>query len=216
MDAKNRNGQPATLVVVAPEGLCLDFANTRQWRGRPEPVETLKSAPDLLDWLRSALHPPEALAQALIARWEAEARSAEADLAAAIALRETIQRIFDRVAQGMAPEEADLDGLNQALATLPARRGLARSSAGVYGWNLALAPPILPDLLAPILWSAADLLVKPQLGRVRRCANRDCLWLFVDDSKSGNRRWCSMSSCGNRAKAQRHYRRRKGAAQAAG
>ncbi|MCW5729328.1 MAG: ABATE domain-containing protein [Alphaproteobacteria bacterium] len=215
MDAKDRNGQPATLVVVAPEGLCLDFANTRQWRGRPEPVETLKSAPDLLDWLRSALHPSEPPTQALMARWEAERGSAEADLAAAIALRETIHGIFDRVAQGMAPEDADLDGLNQALATLPARRGLARSSAGGFGWKLVLAPSILPDLLAPILWSAADLLVKPLPARVQRCANRECLWLFVDDSKSGNRRWCSMSSCGNRAKAQRHYRRRKGAAQAA-
>jgi len=63
--------------------------------------------------------------------------------------------------------------------------------------------------LTPILWSAADLLVSRRLERVRQCANSQCLWLFLDDSKSGNRRWCSMSACGNRAKAHRHYLRHK-------
>ena len=64
-------------------------------------------------------------------------------------------------------------------------------------------------LLAPVLWSAADLLVGSQLARVRQCANPACGWLFLDNSKSGNRRWCSMSACGNRAKAHRHYLRQK-------
>jgi predicted RNA-binding Zn ribbon-like protein len=41
---------------------------------------------------------------------------------------------------------------------------------------------------------------------VRRCANDKCLWLFIDRSKAGTRRWCDMAACGNRAKAQRHYR----------
>jgi predicted RNA-binding Zn ribbon-like protein len=44
---------------------------------------------------------------------------------------------------------------------------------------------------------------------VRECANDKCLWLFLDDSKNGTRRWCSMSACGNRAKAHRHYARLK-------
>jgi predicted RNA-binding Zn ribbon-like protein len=44
---------------------------------------------------------------------------------------------------------------------------------------------------------------------LRRCANPECLWLFIDASKSGNRRWCDMASCGNRAKAARHYLKRK-------
>jgi hypothetical protein len=43
------------------------------------------------------------------------------------------------------------------------------------------------------------------LDRVRRCANPECGWLFLDDSRAGKRRWCSMSSCGNRARARRHY-----------
>jgi predicted RNA-binding Zn ribbon-like protein len=39
--------------------------------------------------------------------------------------------------------------------------------------------------------------------------NDQCGWLFMDDSKNGSRRWCSMQSCGNRAKAHRHYLRSK-------
>jgi predicted RNA-binding Zn ribbon-like protein len=69
--------------------------------------------------------------------------------------------------------------------------------------------PSAGALLAPTLWSAADLLVGAQLHRVRQCANPECGWLFLDNSKSGNRRWCSMSACGNCAKAHRHYLRQK-------
>lgn len=43
--------------------------------------------------------------------------------------------------------------------------------------------------------------------RIRRCANPACVLLFLDVSKSGRRRWCDMSSCGNRAKVARHYER---------
>jgi len=57
--------------------------------------------------------------------------------------------------------------------------------------------------------SAGDLLLGPKLARVRQCANPACRFLFLDDSKAGNRRWCSMAACGNRAKAHRHYLRRK-------
>ena len=44
-------------------------------------------------------------------------------------------------------------------------------------------------------------------GRVRCCRHPDCMLWFVDVSKGGQRRWCSMERCGNRAKVQRHYER---------
>jgi hypothetical protein len=43
--------------------------------------------------------------------------------------------------------------------------------------------------------------------RVRNCANPDCPFSFLDTTRSGTRRWCSMTVCGNRLKARRHYRR---------
>jgi predicted RNA-binding Zn ribbon-like protein len=65
------------------------------------------------------------------------------------------------------------------------------------------------DLLAPIAWSAADLMTGARAQRVRQCEdNKGCGWLFLDESRAGTRRWCSMGDCGNRAKARRHYLRK--------
>ena len=122
----------------------------------------------------------------------------------AIGLRETIFAALPRPRPGGAPAEDDLAALNAALAQAPARQ---RVRPG--GWDIGAPEPSVGTLLAPALWSAADLLVGHQLARVRQCANPACGWLFLDNSKSGNRRWCSMSACGNRAKAHRHYLRQK-------
>lgn len=46
-------------------------------------------------------------------------------------------------------------------------------------------------------------------GRLRACANSDCTLFFVDHSRNNGGRWCSMATCGNRAKARRHYARRR-------
>jgi predicted RNA-binding Zn ribbon-like protein len=78
-----------------------------------------------------------------------------------------------------------------------------------FGWRIDRDPLNAAALLAPVLWSAGDLIVSPERGRLRHCLNDQCGWLFMDDSKNGSRRWCSMQSCGNRAKAHRHYLRSK-------
>lgn len=44
-------------------------------------------------------------------------------------------------------------------------------------------------------------------GRLRPCANQECQLFLLDRSRAGTARWCSMSGCGNRMKARRHYRR---------
>jgi len=56
--------------------------------------------------------------------------------------------------------------------------------------------------------SAAELLTSDNVDRVRECEDdRGCGYLFIDQSKNRSRRWCSMESCGNRAKARRYYAR---------
>jgi predicted RNA-binding Zn ribbon-like protein len=184
-------------VIPAPDSdLCLAYANTRYWRGGAAPTEDLKTPDDLLRWTATA----GTLPPALVERFLEPASVFEA----AIALREAIHRCFAATAAGRAPEAADLASLNAALSEAPARQRVA-----IGGWEIGVRAPSVGVLLAPVLWSAADLLVGSQLNRVRQCANPECGWLFLDNSKSGNRRWCSMSSCGNRAKAHRHYLRKK-------
>lgn len=175
--------------MIRPD-LCLEFANTRYWRGQTTPTETLATAADLAAWAKSAKVP------------------SPRDFEAALGLRETIHRLFDAHAQGKAPAPRDLEALNAALAAAPARTTLKRGKDG-YDWDIDMKSGTALALLAPVLWSAGDLLASPKLGKVHRCANPECLYLFLDDSRAGKRRWCSMASCGNRAKARRHYHKSK-------
>jgi predicted RNA-binding Zn ribbon-like protein len=64
-------------------------------------------------------------------------------------------------------------------------------------------------MLWPVLQSAAELLTSDEIHQVRECNSDRCTWLFVDRSRTHRRRWCDMKTCGNRAKARRHYQRTK-------
>ncbi len=201
--------QRPTDVIPAPAAdLCLDFANTRMWRGTASPQETLHHLDDVMAWCagRGTL-PPERL-QRFKNWWQGQNDIAAIVFGETIEVREIIYRLFSTLAAQRAPAAADLQALSRALTQTPARTTVAPAPPG-YAWQVPQSEPIASTLLTPVLWSAGDLLVSHRLERVRQCANSQCLWLFLDDSKSGNRRWCSMSACGNRAKAHRHYLRRK-------
>jgi len=42
---------------------------------------------------------------------------------------------------------------------------------------------------------------------VKVCANPHCSWMFVDESRSGSRRWCDVSICGSLVNVRRYRRR---------
>jgi predicted RNA-binding Zn ribbon-like protein len=69
------------------------------------------------------------------------------------------------------------------------------------------AAPDDESLEAATARSALGLLCEPQPERMKICGN--CGWLFIDRSKNRSRTWCDMAVCGNRAKANRHYHRKK-------
>lgn len=61
-------------------------------------------------------------------------------------------------------------------------------------------------------WAARMVLAWGELqrdmpGRLWPCANGECHLFLLDLSRGGTGRWCSMSGCGNRMKARRHYSR---------
>jgi predicted RNA-binding Zn ribbon-like protein len=201
--AKNVSPSTQTLVSTARADLCLDFANTRYWRGTDEPTETLKSFADVFTWMVAANALDKTTVEALKRDWSAKG----GDYAETIALREALYRIFSSVAAEAEPRPQDIEILNRTLMAAPVRAQLVKQD-GAYLWRAELKPR-LADLLAPVLWTAGDMLAEPRRDRVRLCANEKCVWLFLDDSKSGTRRWCAMSACGNRAKAHRHYQRMK-------
>ena len=65
-------------------------------------------------------------------------------------------------------------------------------------------------LLAAIARSAAELIVEGEAAPVKRCANPECHLFFYDDSRTRQRRWCSMAVCGNRHKVAAFLRRKHG------
>jgi predicted RNA-binding Zn ribbon-like protein len=209
MAVRKHHTATAPPILAPTEDLCLAFANTLSWRGSHAPTEALGGLTDLLDWLAEAGQRPST-AWSDAAKWSSDHPQRAAQLfAQAVALREAIFRCCFAVASGDAARDADLDALTRALAVAPPRRRLVRD-AGLYAWAGGEGALSAPLLLAPILWSAADLLTHADQLRVRHCANDKCLWLFIDRSKAGARRWCDMAACGNRAKAQRHYRKSRG------
>src|SRR5260370_37284142 len=121
--------------TVAPRrNLCIDFANTRYWRGS-EPVETVHDFSEMVRWCdTNAMLEREAAERAL--QWsEKHGRDAAGIFDHAIALRETIYRICFALADGKTPEARDVAAINASLDRAPERRVLAHHEK-TFRWRL--------------------------------------------------------------------------------
>jgi predicted RNA-binding Zn ribbon-like protein len=181
--------------VTGPElvgnALCLDFANTVN--RRPDPDRDWLAEPDGLR--RWAHHAGLAMRRSVVG------------LEAACKLREAVYRTFHAVAGGRKPAADDLGVITATYADgLEAARLVPGSTTYGLEW-----PQPASD--RRVLWAVADsaveLLRHGPLDRVGECPS--CGWLFLDTSRNGRRRWCSMAMCGNRVKSARHYASRSGA-----
>ncbi|MCI4350556.1 MAG: CGNR zinc finger domain-containing protein [Thermoplasmata archaeon] len=93
----------------------------------------------------------------------------------------------------------------------PAARGFERLlRSGRLRLRLGRQSRIIAEPMGTPSWVAAwgvATMLSSHPGRLRRCAHPACGCYFLDTSRSGRRKWCAMALCGNRVKAQRHYRR---------
>lgn len=185
--------------------LCLDFANSAVFEGRAVAKEYWCDYAAFVVWLRHAGALDAAAIEGAASAALAQPAEAGAALARAVVLRAALYGLFSDIAAGRRPAEADLAALNAALARMPTPPRLA-SMGGRLAWAWPAGASALELPLWPALWSAAELLMAPELARVRECES--CSWLFLDTSRNHTRRWCSMEDCGNVAKARRHYARR--------
>lgn len=187
--------------------LALAFANTAGFHALEDRKEELSTFADLVDWA----HTHELLSRAEGGRMRTfpdEDMKAAALLAEARSLRDAIQGLFSRIARRRGPSPESFVLLNERLAeALPHGRVVAGPKGG-YVWSWEKSDD-MGRILWPVVKSAADLLMSDDLARLRECAGRDCSRLFLDQSRNGSRRWCSMEGCGNRAKVRRFYRRSK-------
>ncbi len=205
-------GRPKTQVLWTDPPICLDFTNTLYYRSdSSKEKDSLNSYADLLAWCIQAGTLSDAESQQLLREAESRLRDAAQALRRARRLRETIYRIFFAIAQGIPPNETDLVDLNAALARTVSKSRIVATN-DVFTWTSQVDCDALDRVIWPVIWSATDLLTSGGIRLVKHCAASDCRSLFLDISRNKKRRWCRMSSCGNRAKARRHYHRLKGAA----
>jgi predicted RNA-binding Zn ribbon-like protein len=198
--------------------LCLDFANTAEGRRGAIFGEYLGTYSRLVAWAELAGVLSSAQSSALLHLAERDPRASSAAYREAVALRETIYRVFATLAADASRSgavAADVDTLRRVEVDALAAGRLVRQGSE-FGWTWA--EPAAPDDLRRMLWplahSAIELLTSPDVARVKECpggGNTPCSWLFVDLSKNGIRRWCRMSECGSIAKARRQTTRRRDA-----
>lgn len=179
----------------------LDLVNTfrERWRRR---VETLVTPADLVAWLgRVGLLDP-----ALPVPRGAQGTALLDD---ARTLREAVDAGVVAAVEGVAPSAAALATIDGWLASADARPTLRPGADGQPVLARAVPADPVRAALAALALDAAEALGTPAArARVRIRAGETCSARFFDRSPAGRRRWCSMTSCGNVAKARRHRARR--------
>lgn len=168
-----------------PGALCLELLLTGG-PGELARFETLHRPADLADWAaRSRLSPAP------------EVQVTELELATARVVRDAILTAARARAHGEDPRPEDLGPVNAAAATLPLTPLFEPSAPGGRRWA---RPSTGEQLLATVARDAIELFTGPYAHRIRECGADNCQLIFVDTSRPGRRRWCSMERCGNRHK----------------
>ncbi|MGE5689849.1 MAG: ABATE domain-containing protein [Pseudomonadota bacterium] len=162
----------------------LELCNTRAGWGEAAPKEYLASYAHLVALAREV---------GLVSPEDAAALDAPspAALRRALALREALYQVVSDPRPGDA----------WSVVADEAARAAAVATLTPEGWRL----PVRADLpVLAVARSAAELLTSEH-APVRRCPGTGCGWLFLDPR--GRRRWCTMATCGNRAKVRAHAAR---------
>ncbi len=177
--------------------LALDFVGTVAFRGSGAPQERLPDATSLARWLAAA---------GLVAG-PATLRVSASVFDGALVLREAIARAASALMDGAQPSARDVATIN----------------AGAAGVALGV-PQLGRDLSArwksasPVEFAlgrvAADAVtvLGAERARLTRCALDDCGALLLSRARNEPRRWCSMETCGNRAKVAAFRARKAGQA----
>ncbi|MCQ0090255.1 ABATE domain-containing protein [Roseovarius sp. M141] len=148
------------------------------------PLERMRNPADLERWLT-------AVAGQVVAR-----KPTGQNLVAARRLRAALVGLVDRLHSSQSPVVQDIEILNEFAALPPPVVQL-----GVTGKTLEKNDGLdASAVFGMIARDGIDLLTGGDFAKVRLCAGEDCSVYFVDHSRPGKRRWCSMGRCGNKAK----------------
>jgi predicted RNA-binding Zn ribbon-like protein len=171
----------------------VDLVNSEEWDTFGRRTDHLPNP----DWLRFFLR-----------QWHFAKPSRES---APIAKLETLRSALRKSGQALSVAKtipvAQLRILNQALNVSATRELVQRQN----GLQIELVPAVSgwKWILAEVAQSFADTLANGDGARIKFCQNRDCRWIFYDQTKGKTRCWCSSKSCGNRERVRRSRARKK-------
>lgn len=173
----------------------LDFVNTAEDRGHPRAEDALTTVGDLRAWgVRYGI---------LDATATCEGPADE--LVRAIAARELLYRLWSRRARGGSDDPADLAHLTELAADALGSATPRPGDDGRVSWRFATGD--LTSVRHVVVTAAVELLTHTGTARLKQCPGDQCGWFFLDTTKRGNRRWCSMRDCGQAAKTAERRRR---------
>ncbi|MGS2763279.1 CGNR zinc finger domain-containing protein [Sinomicrobium sp. M5D2P9] len=189
---------PVNNISLEGGTLCLDFINTVHDRKKEPSEDYLLEIDDLIAW--------GTLLRLFPVNTSALAGKDKDLLEKAVSFRELLYRMFLSLSKGAPVTAKDMESFNRYLSEYLSALTLKETRDGFErGWDLPEKD--ISRILGPVLLDAYDLMLSGKLHRVKECPN--CGWLFLDTTKNGRRRWCSMKSCGSNVKAMEWYRRHK-------
>ena len=205
-----RNTQPQYTPTMASARTTFTFVGERLWLDFVNSELSARSSDALYDfealvqWLEAAAVLDIERSAGIRRRAIQQPAGAAASLIDARRVRASLRTLAER---GVVSERIRMDSLgeiNRVLGRSAGTRRVDLKTDGTFARSFVPVGDAFAGLVIPVVESAADALIAGELSRVRRCADSRCLRVFYDTTKNGRRRWCDMSTCGNRAKAARH------------
>ena len=187
--------------------LCLDFVNTIHDRIYEPERDYWVTYVHLLQWaLKAGIIKPGEY-EILLEYYESKPSPGPKLLKEAIKVRELLYSLFLPISSGKKVSGDNLAAFNEIVSKcLPRLRLKPHNKGFSQTWQFTPGESVM--IIAPVIYSAYELLLSDRLDRIKECTN--CGWLFLDTTKNGTRRWCSMNTCGSIVKAKEWYHRNKG------
>ena len=185
---------------------CFHFINTvHNWVDALVP-DYLLSPIDIVVWAKKAEVLDAEQARSLEKWTLSNRRHTMQGLSRAKILRGILHKIFYAISEQKRIDSDELQRFNSFLADLLPKMRL-KNSRGKYVQYWDFPNQNVDVVLAPLVNDGYDLILSDKLDRIKNCPS--CGWIFLDTSKNGRRRWCSMKSCGSNVKALQWYYRQK-------
>lgn len=167
--------------------VCLDLVNTISFPDTDRQHDWLNTPANATTWLEAVGLPPTEITTAELGRIHR--------------IRRVLTDVLRPLAHGDQPVATAVERFNQHLAQVLARRRIDPLS---LHWTWSGEDR---GVLDPVVLDAAELITASDHSRLKHCPS--CEWIFMDQTRNGQRRWCDMADCGSRAKARSYYRRQK-------